>query len=61
MEGGLRDVYLFHPNLVVAGMKVKFSEKISTMNFIEEIINYWNRKFVLDGHLIEGLEIGKHV
>jgi len=38
-ESGMRDVYLFHINLVVVGMMVKFSEKIGSMKFIQEVIN----------------------
>jgi hypothetical protein len=58
MEGSLRDVSLFHPKLVVAKTKVKFSEKLGSMNFIQEVINNWDRKKKFDGQLIESLEIG---
>jgi len=49
VEGCHRDLCLFHLYLVVFGMKVKFSEKLGSMKFIEEIINNWNREFIFDG------------
>jgi len=60
-KGGLRDVYLFHPDLVVIVMKVSFGEKIGSMKFIQEVINNWDRKCVLDGQLIKSLELKTHV
>jgi hypothetical protein len=34
----LRYVCNFHPDLVVYGMKVKFSEKLGSMKFIQEVV-----------------------
>jgi hypothetical protein len=61
MKSSLRDVYLFHPDLVVARMKVKFSEKLGSINFIQNFINNMDMKFVLNRKLIVGLEIMTHV
>jgi hypothetical protein len=35
----LRGVFLFHPSFMVSKMKVKFSQKLGSMNFIQEVIN----------------------
>ena len=51
---------IFDSYLVVFGMWVKFSEKHGSMKFIQEIINNWDVKFVLDNQLIESLEIRTH-
>ena len=40
------NIYLFHSNLMVSEMKVKFSETLGTMEFILKIINDWDRKFI---------------
>ena len=44
-KSGLRDVCLFHLNLMVARAKVKFNEKAGSMKFIQETINKWDMKF----------------
>jgi hypothetical protein len=46
--------------LVVARMKIKFSELLSTTQFIQEIINDRNGKLVFDGDFIEGTEVRTH-
>jgi hypothetical protein len=40
-KSGLRDVCLFHPDLMVARAKVKFNEKHGSIKFIKEVINNW--------------------
>jgi hypothetical protein len=60
IESGLNDVFHFHLNLVVSRTKVNSSEKISSMKFIQEVINNYDRKFFLIGQLNEILEIMTH-
>ena len=36
-ESCLRDIFLFHPYLVISEANVKFSENIDSLNFIQEI------------------------
>ena len=48
-KGSLRNVCLFHTDLVVARMKIKFSKKLGTTQFIQEVINDRNGKFVFNG------------
>ena len=45
----LRNVCLFHTYLVVARMKIKFSKEMGATQFIQEVINDRNGKFVFDG------------
>jgi hypothetical protein len=45
----LGNVVLFHMDLVVARMNIKFGEVVSTTQFIQEVINDMNGEFVFDG------------
>ena len=38
-------------------MKVKFGEELGTMEFIQEVVNDWDGKFIFDGQLIEDREV----
>jgi hypothetical protein len=56
-KGSLRNVYLFHTDLVVARTKITFSKELGATQFIQEIINDMNGKFVFNGEFVEGAKI----
>jgi hypothetical protein len=45
---------------VVTKTKIKFSKELGTTQFIQEIINDMNGKFVFDGEFVEGAEVSAH-
>jgi hypothetical protein len=51
LKGSLRNVCLFHTNLVISRMKIKFSKELGTTQFIQEVINDRNGKFIFNGEL----------
>jgi hypothetical protein len=59
-KGSLRNVYLFHTDLVVARMEIKFSKELGATQFIQEVINDSNGKFVFNGEFVEGVEVRTH-
>jgi hypothetical protein len=59
-KGSLRNVFLFHMDMMVARMKIKFSKELGATQFIQEVINDRNGKFVFNGELVEGTEVRKH-
>ena len=59
-KGSLGNVCLVHTYLVVAQMKIKFSEELGTTQFIQEVINDRNGEFVLDGKFVEGTDVRTH-
>jgi hypothetical protein len=59
-KGSLRNVFLFHTDLVVAKTKIKFSKELGATQFIQEVINDRNGKFVFNGEFFEGAEVGIH-
>jgi hypothetical protein len=60
-KGILTNVFLFHTDLVVARTKVKFSKELCANQFIQEVINDRNGKFVINGDFVEGKEVRTHV
>jgi hypothetical protein len=60
-KGSLMNVYLFHMDLVVARMKINFSKELGTTQFIQEVVNEKNGKFVFNGDFVEGVEMRTHV
>ena len=60
-KGSLWNVYLFHTDLVVARMKIKFSKELGTTQFIQEVINDRNGKFVFNGKFVEGTKVRTHL
>jgi hypothetical protein len=50
----LRNVFLFHMDLVVTRTKIKFSNEPDATQFIQEVINDMNGKFVFNGEFVEG-------
>ena len=52
-ERRLVDIFRGHPNLVVAGSEVQFCEKTGAFQLIQQLIDDWNRKLVLDGDKVE--------
>jgi hypothetical protein len=59
-KASVGNVYLFHTYLVVARMKIKFSKELGATQFIQEVINDRNVKFVFNGKFVEGTEVRKH-
>jgi hypothetical protein len=45
---------------MVARMKIKFSKELGTTQFIQEVINDTNGKFVFNGEFVEGTEVRTH-
>jgi hypothetical protein len=56
-KGSLGNVCLFHMYLVVARMKIKFSKEMGATQFIQEVINDRNGKFVFNGKFVEGTKV----
>jgi hypothetical protein len=56
----LRNVGLVHTYLVVARTKIKFSKELGNTQFIQEVINDKNGKFVFNGNFVEGAEVRTH-
>jgi hypothetical protein len=59
-KGNLGNVHLFHKYLVVARMKIKFSKELGTTQFMQEVINDRNGKFVFNGKFVEGTKVRTH-
>jgi hypothetical protein len=59
-KGILRNFCHFHTDLVVARTKIKFSEELGATQFIQEVINDRNGKFVFNGEFVEGSEVRTH-
>jgi hypothetical protein len=59
-KGSLWNVFLFHTYLVVARMKIKFSKELGATQFIQEVINDRNGKFVFNGNFFEGTKVRRH-
>ena len=59
-KGSLGNVCLFHMYLVVARMKITFSKELGATQFIQEVINDRNEKFVFDGEFIESTKVRTH-
>ena len=57
----LRNVILFHTDLVIARAKIKFGEELGTTQFIQEVINDRDGKFVFDGEFIESTKLRTHL
>jgi hypothetical protein len=49
VKGCLGNVGLFHTYLVIAREKIKFGKELGATQFIQEVINDRNGKFVFDG------------
>jgi hypothetical protein len=59
-KGRLGNVCLFHSYLVIARVKIKFSKELGTTQFIQEVINDRNEKFVFNGQFVEGTKVRTH-
>jgi hypothetical protein len=59
-KGRLGNVCLFHTYLVIARAKIKFSKELDATQFIQEVINDRNGKFVFNGQFVEGMEVKTH-
>jgi Ni,Fe-hydrogenase III large subunit len=55
----LGDVFLFHTYMVVARMKIKFGEVLSTIQLIQKVINDMNGKFIFDCEFVEDTKSGQ--
>jgi hypothetical protein len=60
-KGSLGNVCLFHTYLMVAQMKIKFSKELGTTQFIQEVINDRNGKFVFSDKFVEGTKVRTHL
>jgi hypothetical protein len=60
LKGHLGNVFLFHMYLVIARVKIKFSKELSATQFIQEVINDRNGKFVFNGQFVEGTKVRTH-
>jgi hypothetical protein len=49
VKGHIGNVFLFHMYLVIARAKIKFSKELGATQFIQEVINDKNGKFVFNG------------
>jgi hypothetical protein len=47
-------------DLVVARIKIKFSKELGATQFIQEVINDMNGKFVFNGEFVEGAKVRTH-
>jgi hypothetical protein len=45
---------------VVARTKIKFSKELGATQFIQEVVNEKNGKFVFNGKFVEGTEVRTH-
>ena len=59
-KGSLRNACLLHMDMVVARMKIKFSKELGSTEFIQEVINDRNGKFVFIDEFVEGAEVRTH-
>ena len=59
-KGHLGNVCLLHTYLVIARVKIKFSKELGATQFIQEVINDRNGKFVFNGQFVEGTEVKTH-
>jgi hypothetical protein len=59
-KGSLRNVCLFHTYLVVDRTNIKFSKELGATQFIQEVINDRNEKFVFNGEFFEGAKVRTH-
>jgi hypothetical protein len=59
-KGHLGNVFLFHTYLMISRAKIKFSKELGTTQFIQEVINDRNGKFVFNGQCVEGTEVRTH-
>ena len=60
VKGSLGNVSLFHTYLVIARAKIKFGKELGATQFIQEVINDKNGKFVFDGQFVERTEVRTH-
>jgi hypothetical protein len=60
MKGCIGNVNLFHTYFVIALAKIKFGKELGTTQFIQEVINDRNGKFVFDGQFVESIEVMTH-
>jgi hypothetical protein len=59
-KGCLGNVCLFHMYLVIAQEKIKFSKELGATQFIQEVINDRDGKFVFNGQFVERTEVRTH-
>jgi hypothetical protein len=59
-KGSLGNACLFHTYMVVARTNIKFNKELGANQFIEEVINDRNGKFVFNGKFVEGTTFRTH-
>jgi hypothetical protein len=57
----LGNVYLFHTYMVVARTKIEFSKELGATQFIQEVINDRDGKFVFNGKFVDGMKVRTHL
>ena len=55
VKGCLGNVGLFHAYLVIARAKIMFGKELGATQFIQEVINDRDGKFVFNGKFVEGM------
>jgi hypothetical protein len=59
-KGHLGDVCLFHTYLEISRAKIKFSKELGSTQFIQEVTNDRNGKFIFNGQFVEGMKVRTH-
>jgi hypothetical protein len=57
LKGHIGDVGLFHTYLVIAQARIKFGKELGATQFIQEVINDRNGKFIFNGQFVEGTKV----
>jgi hypothetical protein len=60
-KSSLGNVCLFYMYLVIARTKIKFSKELGATQFIQEVINDSNGKFVFNGKFVEVTKVRTHL
>jgi hypothetical protein len=59
-KGSLRNACIFHMYLLVSRTKINFIKELGATQFIQEVINDENGKFVFNGKFFEGTKVRTH-
>jgi hypothetical protein len=60
VKGCIGNIFLFHTYLVITRAKIKFGKELGATQFVWEVINDMNGKFVFDGQFVESTEARTH-
>ena len=59
-KGCLGNDGLFHTYMVIAQVKINCNKELGATQFVEEVINDRNGKFVFNGQFVEGTKVRTH-